>query len=86
MKQSEKDKEKKCLDITKQYIKDLKKQSPKKFRLTYRGRRSQTGLYVVDAIFEEDLKIAVPGGGTGKSIQVHIDLRKEKVEKTLRWQ
>lgn len=75
-----------CLKIAKAYIKD-KGEDPEKFTFKFDGGSSdKKSNYVVNALWDEDFKAAVPGAGSGKSVQLMIDLESQQVTNTLRFQ
>jgi hypothetical protein len=78
-----------CIKIANDYVQTQENIPASQFRMTFKGLDNATGLYTVDAIHQDDINPpgpVAPGGGSGKSRQLKIDLQAKQVKSALRFQ
>jgi hypothetical protein len=70
--------------LVRDFLSAEKKWDENAYRIVDTDRRDEAGNYIVDVIHEDDEKSAVAGGG--KSVRLHVDVKKKKVVKELHFQ
>jgi hypothetical protein len=77
-------KKEKSIKIAKDYI-EKKGEKPSRFTFVFKGTTADDKS-TVEALYDEDVKSITPGGGSGKSLKLEIDLHNDRVQQALRYQ